>query len=77
MSDALRSCLDASGATVHLPGDPEYDEAKLVKNKRADIVPSPAAVARVRSVSDVKVAVICAFQLRYEACARAGGGHAS
>ena len=58
MADPLLfACLNARIAVHYQPGDAGYDAAKVVKNRRSDIVPSPAAVVRVRSVEEVQAAV--------------------
>jgi FAD/FMN-containing dehydrogenase len=67
--DELRAAMDG---TVLVPGDPDYDGARLVWNGAIDRY--PAVVARCASPADVAEALACARDRGLEVAVR-GGGH--
>jgi len=67
--DELRAAMDG---TVLVPGDPDYDGARLIWNGAIDRY--PAVVARCASPADVAEALACARERGLEVAVR-GGGH--
>lgn len=67
----LRSQLPASTPLL-VPGDEDYLPASQCLNRRSDIAPSPVAVVRVQSVSDVQHVVRCAGEFGLEVSTRCG-----
>ncbi|GAA2545553.1 FAD-binding oxidoreductase [Pseudonocardia hydrocarbonoxydans] len=67
--DELRAAMDGS---VLVPGDPDYDGARLIWNGAIDRY--PAVVARCTSPADVAEALACARDRGLEVAVR-GGGH--
>lgn len=74
----LTSCLRAharfkSDAALLLPTESRYDELRVCKNMRDDMVPAPMAIVLAADASDVQVAVKCARQAGVRTCPRSGG----
>ena len=79
----LRACLlrgvapgvraQSVGGHVVWPDDAAYAKARVCKNLRADLLPSPLAVVRPTTPAEAAAAVSCAVAAGVEACARAGG----
>ncbi|GAA3219634.1 FAD-binding oxidoreductase [Pseudonocardia petroleophila] len=67
--DALRAAL---AGTVLVPGDPDYDGARLIWNGAIDRY--PAVVARCTSPADLAEALACARERGLDVAVR-GGGH--
>ena len=66
--DELRAAMDGS---VLVPGDPDYDGARLIWNGAIDRY--PAVVARCTSPADVAEALACARDRGLEVAVRGAG----